>query len=73
MSDVQMAKTLPSDWRPQTWREEVANSVSAGTGLLAVMAGIPLLVSSAIQRGDQGSLVGAVIFVVSRILNFVMS
>ena len=41
MSDAQMTKTLASEWRPQTSREEIANSVSSGVGLLAVMAGDP--------------------------------
>ena len=73
MSDLQMAKTLPSEWRPQTWREEVANSVSAGVGLLAVMAGIPLLVSSAIQRGDHWSLVGTIIFALAMVSLYLAS
>jgi hemolysin III len=73
MSDAQMAKTLASEWRPQTWREEVANSVSAGVGLLAVMAGIPLLVGSAIQRGDKWSLVGTVIFALAMVSLYLVS
>jgi hemolysin III len=73
MSDVQMAKTLSSEWRPQTWREEVANSVSAGVGLLAVMAGIPLLVGPAIQRGDRWSLVGAIIFALAMVSLYLAS
>lgn len=73
MSDVQTAKTFSPEWRPQTWREEVANSVSAGVGLLAVIAGIPLLVSSAIQRGDQWSLVGAIIFALAMVSLYLAS
>jgi hemolysin III len=53
---------LASERRPQTLGEEIANSVSAGFGLLAVIAGIPLLVHSAIQRRDEFSLAGTVIF-----------
>ncbi len=73
MSDAQMTKTLAPEWRPQTSREEIANSVSSGVGLLAVMAGIPLLVGSAIQRGDQWSLVGNVIFAVAMVSLYLAS
>ncbi len=51
----------------------MANSVSAGVGLLAVIAGIPLLVSSAIQRGDQWSLVGAIIFALAMVSLYLAS
>jgi hemolysin III len=57
-----MSKPLGSDRRPQTLREEIANSVSSGVGLLAVIAGIPLLVNSAIQRRSGFSLAGSLIF-----------
>ena len=43
-------------------RRKIANSVSSGVGLLAVMAGIPLLVGSAIQRRNGFSLAGTIIF-----------
>ena len=56
-----MAKLPGSNRRPQTCREEIANSVSSGVGLLAVMAGIPSLVGSAVQRRDQFSLAGTII------------
>jgi hemolysin III len=73
MSVVQMAEPLVSEWRPQTWREEIANSVSSGVGLLAVMAGIPLLVGSAAQRRDQWSLVGALIFALAMVSLYLAS
>jgi hemolysin III len=73
MSNAQMAKTLASEWRPQTSREEIANSVSSGVGLLAVVAGIPLLVGSAIQRGDQWSLFGTVIFALAMLSLYLAS
>jgi hemolysin III len=73
MSDAQMVKTPASEWRPQTLREEVANSVSAGVGLLAVMAGIPLLVRTVIQRGDTWSLVGTVIFALAMVSLYLAS
>lgn len=73
MSEAQMAKALASEWRPQTLREEVANSVSSGVGLLAVMAGIPLLVGSAMQGGNEWSLVGKVIFALSMVSLYLAS
>ena len=57
-----MAKALTSVRRPQTLGEEIANSISSGVGLLAVLAGIPMLVGSALQRGSEFSLAGAIIF-----------
>src|ERR1700722_16005666 len=60
MSEVCMAKPIASARRPQTSGEEIANSVSSGVGLLAVMAGIPLLIDSAIQRRNEFSLAGAI-------------
>ena len=67
MSEVGMAKPVASARRPQTPGEEIANSVSSGVGLLAVMAGIPLLVDSAIQRRNEFSLAGAIIFAVAMV------
>jgi hemolysin III len=57
-----MAKALTSVRRPQTLGEEIANSISSGVGLLAVLAGIPMLVGSALQRRSEFSLAGAIIF-----------
>src|SRR5580700_10739443 len=67
VSKFRMAKSQVSLRRPQTFREEVANSVSSGVGLLAVIAGIPLLIGSALQRRNEFSLAGAVIFAVAMV------
>jgi hemolysin III len=48
--------------RAQTSGEEIANSVSSGVGLLAIIAGIPLLLSSAIEHGSGWNLAGTIIF-----------
>jgi hemolysin III len=68
-----MAKPLASKWRPQTLGEEIANSVSAGVGLFAAIAGIPLLVGSAIRRGNEISLLGTVIFAVAMVSLYLAS
>ena len=73
MSQIQMAKPLASKWRPQTLGEEIANSVSAGAGLLAAIGGIPLLVGSAIRRGNEISLLGTVIFGVAMVSLYLAS
>ncbi|MFH1765640.1 MAG: hemolysin III family protein [Gemmatimonadota bacterium] len=46
----------------QSRGEEVANSVSHGIGFAAALAGIPILIVSAVQRGDVGSIVGGAVF-----------
>jgi hemolysin III len=48
--------------RAQTSGEEIANSVSSGVGLLAIIGGIPLLVGSAIEHESGWSLAGKIIF-----------
>ena len=45
--------------RPQTWGEEVANSLSHGIGCLLAVASLPVLVQFAAQRGGRVSVVGA--------------
>jgi hemolysin III len=62
-----MTKTLVRQRRRQSFGEEIANSVSSGLCLLAIMAGIPFLIRSTIRRGDQLSFAGALIFAVSTI------
>ena len=62
MSRIQMTKLLPPEGRLQSLGEEIANSLSSGIGLMAVIAGIPLLVGSAIQRRNEFSLAGAIVF-----------
>jgi hemolysin III len=62
VSEVRMAKPVASGRRPQTSGEEIANSISSGVGLLAVIGGIPLLLGAAIRRGNGLSLAGTIIF-----------
>ena len=49
--------------RPQSFLEEVANSVSHGLGLLAALAAAPVAIIFAAQRGDASGIVGASVFV----------
>jgi hemolysin III len=59
---VEMIKTLVTEERVQSRREEIANSVSSGIGLVAIIGGIPFLLGSAIQHGSKFSVAGAIIF-----------
>ena len=68
-----MSKPLRPEARLQSLGEEIANSLSSGIGLLAVIAGIPLLVGSAIQRGNQFSLAGAIVFAAAMVTLYLSS
>lgn len=59
--------------RIQSGREEIVNSVSSGIGLVAVIAGIPLLLSAARGRGSQWSVIGASIFGASMVISYLTS
>lgn len=58
--------------RPQSFGEEVANSVSHGVGFLAALAILPVLVSGALHQG-AASVIGAVVFGVSAALLYFTS
>ena len=57
-----MTQVLASGKRAQSPREEIANSVSHGVGLLAVVAAAPVLIVDAVQRGGATRVVGASVF-----------
>lgn len=61
------ATALPRH-RAQTLGEEIANSVSHGVALLAVLIAAPFLVVSAAQQGDAAAVVGAGIFAATMVL-----
>jgi hemolysin III len=63
----------PNQERIQSAREELANSLSAALALVAIIAGIPLLVSAALGRGGEWSLVGVIIFAISMIVSYMTS
>ncbi|MDH5511994.1 MAG: hemolysin III family protein [Gammaproteobacteria bacterium] len=52
----------------QSFREEVANSVSHGLGLLASLAAFPFLVVAATRNGDAAGIVGASVFATTLVL-----
>lgn len=59
--------------RPQSRGEELANSLVHGTGLLASLAALPLLVVSASRRHEPLYLVGSAIFGVTMVLLYLAS
>lgn len=59
--------------RPQTLGEEIANSLSHGLGLLAIIIGTPFLIVHAAHSPHIGYLVGVCIFTASMILLYLGS
>ena len=54
--------------RPQSLGEEIANSVSHGVGLVLALAAFPVLITSALKRGDATGAVAAAVFAISLVL-----
>ena len=59
--------------REQSRREEIANSVSHGVGLVAALWATPHLIRHAVLRGDGGFPIGASVFAASMILLYLAS
>ena len=59
--------------RPQSLGEEIANSVSHGVALLAALIAAPVLVVTALGRGDAGGVIGAGVFAFTMILLYLTS
>jgi hemolysin III len=57
----------------QSRGEEIANSLSHGFGLIAALAGTPVLIMHAVRLGDAGFIVGTSIFSASMILLYLAS
>lgn len=71
-----MLKVHPSEEainRLQTLGEELANSVSHGLGLLAIIVGTPFLIIHAAASENTGYLVGSTIFAASMIMLYLGS
>ncbi len=59
--------------RPQSWGEELANSLSHGVGVLLALASLPILVQFAAQRGGAADVVAASLFSATMILLYLVS
>jgi len=59
--------------REQSRREEIANSISHGIGLVAALVATPFLILHAVRRGDTGFIVGASIFAATMVLMYFAS
>lgn len=59
--------------REQSRGEEIANSISHGTGLVAAVVAAPFLIADAARRGELGFLVGACVFAASMVLLYLAS
>ena len=68
-----MNERLTSEERRQSPGEEVANAVSAGVGLIAAIAGTPLLLAFGIQRGSDWAVAGVLVFAATTIWLYLAS
>ena len=69
MSDrSELQNSLPDAMRNQSRGEEIANSISHGMALLAMLIGAPILIMHAMQQGESGQVLGAVVFSATAIL-----
>ena len=59
--------------REQSLREEIANTVSHGIGLVAVLVGSPYLIMHAARNGDAGFMVGTSLFAATMVLLYLAS
>jgi hemolysin III len=71
--NAEIVRAVELDERPQSVGEEIANSVSHGMGLLAALAAFPVLVVTAIGRGEAVGIVGAVVFATAAVLLYLTS
>ena len=65
--------TLSNAKRGQSKREEVANSISHGIGLIGALVGTPLLVMHAARHGNAGFIVATSLFCATMILLYLSS
>jgi len=59
--------------RPQTPKEELANALSHGVGLILGLIGIPFLIQKALQSGETSTLVGAITFSIGILMVYTFS
>ena len=70
-TNVQAVLSNPK--RVQSQGEEIANSISHGTGLVGALVRTPFLVMHAARHGDTGFIVGTSVFCASMILLYLAS
>ena len=70
---VLMNERVMREERLRSPGEEIANSVSAGAGLIAAIAGIPLLLAFATQRGSNWTVAGALVFAATTVWLYLAS
>lgn len=68
-----MRALLAGPKREQSHAEEIANSISHGTGLVAALVGTPFLIMHAARHGDAGFIVGTSIFSAAMIFLYLAS
>ena len=68
-----MSKALASQERTQSFREEIANSISHGVGLLAAIIAAVVLVFSASQQDGAARIVGTSVFAATMVLLYLTS
>jgi hemolysin III len=71
MNVVDEAPAFP--WRTQSAGEELANSISHGFGVIAVIIGTPILLLAAFYHGSLSFLIGTAIFTVTMLLVYLGS
>ena len=65
--------SVSHDGPSQSFREEIANSLSHGAGLVAALVATPFLISDAMRKGSPAFLVGACVFAATVLLLYLGS
>lgn len=68
-----MQQTLTTYKREQTGREETANAISHGVGLVGALIGTPFLIAQAVSYGETAFVVGVSIFCATMIILYLGS
>lgn len=68
-----MRKSTPPPSRRQSRSEELANSISHGIALGAMLVGTPFLILNAVRQGEVGYIIGAAVFCATAILLYLSS
>lgn len=64
---------MPRPKRPQSTGEEIANAVTHGLGVLAVLTGAPFLLVAAVQQRSAWTVVGSCVFLASMLALYLSS